>query len=142
MKPSPGHSIRRTLVAIFFALVVLFVIVPVIYEWSGVRQNLEEQFAPIAPTIVARIIRKRPVAPPTPIAIQVIPVRPRNTPTPLPPPPDGINGVSIQRIVFLSDSTREHIRDIYALGQSLGRNPRSVSKVGDSTMVYPPFLAT
>ncbi|HZQ10799.1 MAG TPA: SGNH/GDSL hydrolase family protein [Anaerolineae bacterium] len=142
MKPSPGHSIRRTLVAIFFALVVLFVIVPVIYEWSGVRQNLEEQFAPIAPTIVARIIRKRPVAPPTPIAIQVIPVRPRNTPTPLPPPPDGINGVPIQRIVFLSVSTREHIRDIYALGQSLGRNPRSVSKVGDSTMVYPPFLAT
>jgi hypothetical protein len=42
----------------------------------------------------------------------------------------------------LSDDTRVHIRDIYALGQSLGRNPRAVSKVGDSTMVYPPFLAT
>lgn len=142
MKPSPGHSIRRTLFAIFFALVALLVIAPVLYEWSGVRQNLEEQIAPIAPTIVARIIRKPSVAPPTRLAIEIIPVRPRNTPTPLPPPPAAINGVPIQRIVFLSDTTREHIHDVYALGQSLGRNPRSVSKVGDSTMVYPPFLAT
>ena len=35
---------------------------------------------------------------------------------------------------------RQHLREIYAQGKALGRNPRAFSKIGDSTMVYPPFL--
>ncbi len=41
----------------------------------------------------------------------------------------------------MSDVVRLHVRTIFSDGQSLGRNPRRLSKVGDSTMAYPPFLA-
>lgn len=52
-----------------------------------------------------------------------------------------INGIPLNRIVVMPDAVRQHVREIYAAGQSLGRNPHAFSKVGDSTMVYPPFLA-
>ncbi len=56
-------------------------------------------------------------------------------------PATGINGIPISQIVVLSDAARQRIRQIYVQGQAAGRNPRSFAKVGDSTMVYPPFLA-
>ena len=56
-------------------------------------------------------------------------------------PPGGINGLALSQIVVLPPTTVQHLLQIYAKGQSLGRNPRAFSKVGDSTMVYPPFLA-
>ena len=35
----------------------------------------------------------------------------------------------------------EHLREIYANGQALGRDPHAFAKVGDSTMAWPPLLA-
>lgn len=142
MNPQASYNLRRILVAVFVALFALCVVVPLIYDLAGVRTNLEEF---VAPTMVAEIAKRtrlpRTVTPaveatlsPTSPVTQV----PR---TPL-PTVSALNGVPIQRLVLVSDGAREHIRDIYALGQSLGRNPRAVSKVGDSTMVYPVFLAT
>jgi LysM repeat protein len=55
--------------------------------------------------------------------------------------PARLNGLPLDSIVVLPAAVRQHIRQIYARGQALGRNPRAFSKVGDSTMVYPPFLA-
>ena len=52
-----------------------------------------------------------------------------------------LNGVPIEKIVVLPDAVRRSIAGIYAKGQTLGRNQRAFSKVGDSTMVWPPFLA-
>lgn len=52
-----------------------------------------------------------------------------------------LNGVSLDRILVMTDAVRRNIREIYAKGQALGRNPRAFSKIGDSTMVYPPLLA-
>ncbi len=69
---------------------------------------------------------------------------PRPTPSPrasTPTPSININGISITRIVVLSEAVRRHIHEVFAQGQARGRNPRAFSKVGDSTMVYPPFLA-
>ncbi len=55
--------------------------------------------------------------------------------------PSAINGVPISRVAVIPDAVRAHIREVYARGQTLGRDARAFSKIGDSTMVYPPFLA-
>ncbi len=68
-------------------------------------------------------------APITPVAASHLPV------------PAAVNGVPISRILVLTRETRQNIRKIYSQGQALGRNVRAFSKVGDSTMVWPPFLA-
>jgi hypothetical protein len=52
-----------------------------------------------------------------------------------------LNGVPIAQIIVLPEAVQRNITAIYAKGQTLGRNPRAFSKVGDSTMVWPAFLA-
>ncbi|MBI4670457.1 MAG: hypothetical protein HY741_02145 [Chloroflexi bacterium] len=147
MKFLASYNLHRTLVAILSALVALLVVVPLVYDLAGVRTNLEEY---IAPTQAAERKRKTRVArAPTPTSRDVSATRlytpaPTKIPaTPAPPLPTAaaLNGVPVPRFVFLSDETRAHVRDIFALGQALGRDPRAISKVGDSTMVYPEFLA-
>lgn len=139
MNSHSGFTPRRVLVAVLAALIGLIVIAPLVYELSGVRSNLEER---VVPTFIAKIARKtrKPALPtPTPVPDVAAPVPTRLALSAL---PSSINGVPVERIAFISESAREHIRDIYAQGQMLGRDARAVSKIGDSTMVYPPFLAT
>ena len=57
------------------------------------------------------------------------------------PPPGQVNGVAVEQIVLLPDAVRQHIREVFAHGQSLGNNPRAFSKLGDSTIENPFFLA-
>lgn len=143
MNSSASYNLRRTLVATVISLFAICILIPLLYDLAGVRTNFEEW---IAPTLVAEIARKTRVPrSPTPAA-EISPpstgIPTANIPlTPL-PTVSALNGIPIQRLALISQSTSEHIRDIYALGQSLGRNPRALSKVGDSTMLYPPFLAT
>lgn len=59
----------------------------------------------------------------------------------LPPLPPAVNGVPNDLFVVLPPAVVAHIRDIYARGQALGLNPRAFSKVGDSTIENPFFLA-
>lgn len=138
MKFVPGFNLRRTLLALIGAIVALLIVIPFLYGVAGVRKNLEDR---LAPTRAPQVVRQTPL-PPTAVATQrpVVPPPP-TAPTSLSVPPSTINGIPIQRIVYLSDAARVNIRDIFAQGQEWGRNPRSVSKIGDSTMVYPPFLA-
>lgn len=143
MNSQASYNLRRTVIALFIALFALCVLIPLIYDLAGIRTNLEES---IAPTLVAQITRKTRVPrTASPTAELIVPPTPRS-PTEIPGTPlptvAALNGIPIQRLALISDATREHIRDVYALGQSLGRNPRAISKVGDSTMVYPPFLET
>lgn len=141
MNDQASYNLRRAFVAVFFALVALCVIVPLIYDFAGVRTNLEERVAPTRLAQRTRKTRVPRVATPTSEVSVPLPVAATEIPhTPLPTVP-ALNGVAIQQLVSISDSTREHLRDIYALGQSQGRDPRVFVKVGDSTMVYPPFLA-
>jgi hypothetical protein len=72
----------------------------------------------------------KPTATPVATPTAVVSVRPTGS----------LNGVPISSIVLMPDAVRENIRSIYERGQALGRNPRAFSKVGDSTMVWPPFL--
>ncbi|MGC8780684.1 MAG: hypothetical protein ACP5UQ_07450, partial [Anaerolineae bacterium] len=72
-------------------------------------------------------------------ALRRLPVLPTPTPLPGDAEPHLLNGLPVDMIVVISDETRENVRQIYARGQALGRNPRAFAKVGDSTMLWPPF---
>lgn len=145
MNPSASYNFKRTLVAVAIALFFLCVVLPIFYDLAGVRTNLEER---IVPTLVAESRRKTRIPrTPTPIpGHATLAPLPTDEPTPIPGAPlptvAALNGIPVEKLVLISDAARAHMRDIYALGQSLGRNPRTVSKVGDSTMVWPPFLET
>ena len=143
MNSNTSYHFARVVVAIVSALIALLIVVPLVYDLAGVRTNLEEF---IAPTQVAEMRRKTRVArqttptiePATPVPPQT-PI-PKTPPTPL-PTVAALNGIALKRLLVMSDATRAHVRDIFAQGQTQGRNARAFSKVGDSTMVYPPFLA-
>lgn len=91
----------------------------------------------------------------TPLAspAQAIPLAPNRTPTAVkgvatsarivvvPTPANTLNGIALDRILVLSAAVRQRARQVYGQGQAQGRNPRAFSKVGDSTMVWPPLLA-
>ncbi len=89
----------------------------------------------------------QPTAPPQPAAVAAAPrVAPTATARPAaisaPNSATIINGIAVNRIIVMNNAIRQRIRQIYIKGQAAGRNPRAFAKVGDSTMVYPPFLAT
>lgn len=143
MKFLASYNFHRTLVAILAALVALLVVVPLMYDLAGVRTNLEEYIAPTQAAARKRKTRVARAATPTVPLATSAPASTTIPTTPAPPLPTAaaLNQIPVRSFVFLSDATRAHVRDIFATGQALGRNPRAVSKVGDSTMVYPPFLA-
>ena len=91
-----------------------------------------------APAVVATAL---PTVPPEAVAAarrsQVLP-----TPTPMAngARPQLINGLPIESIVVMPAAVQQNVREIYARGQALGRNSRTFSKVGDSTMLWPLFL--
>jgi LysM repeat protein len=58
----------------------------------------------------------------------------------LPPAPSSVNGVPLDSIAPMPQGVIDHIRYIFAMGQSLGRNPHALSKLGDSTIENPHFL--
>lgn len=58
-----------------------------------------------------------------------------------PPQQVSVNGLAWEKIVVMPPETIARAREIFVVGQSLGRNPRAYSKVGDSTTENPHFLA-
>ncbi len=62
------------------------------------------------------------------------------TPALAPPQPLSVNGVPFDAIVVIPPEVVAHVREIYAAGQALGRNPNAYAKVGDSTIENPHFL--
>jgi hypothetical protein len=58
----------------------------------------------------------------------------------LPPPPDRVNGLPCDSFVVMDSAVIDHMREIFAKGQTLGRNPQAFSKAGDSTIESPYFL--
>lgn len=51
-----------------------------------------------------------------------------------------VNGLTPDQFVILPESVQVHIQEIFAEGQSLGRDPRAFSKIGDSTIIKPQLL--
>jgi hypothetical protein len=78
---------------------------------------------------------------PTPTAT----VTPSPTPTPTStstpsPTPQFINGLSSEEFVVMDERTRLHIREIFSHGQTLGRNPNALSRIGASIIETDQFL--
>ncbi len=100
-------------------------------------------------------------APPTPIPTIAVtdtatapaapsPIPPTNQPTdtpttrlpdtPTPTPEPTLNGIPYSQIIILPDETIQHMQEVYALGQELGRDPHRFSKLGDSIIANADFL--
>ncbi len=62
-----------------------------------------------------------------------------NKPTPA-PPPDRVNDLPFDVFISMDSAVSDHMREIFATGRSLGRNPQAFSKAGDSTIESPYFL--
>lgn len=56
-------------------------------------------------------------------------------PSPTPDPARFVNGVRFEAIARLPEETVGHIREVYAHGQALGRDPHAFSKLGDSAIL-------
>ncbi len=65
---------------------------------------------------------------------------PAPEPTLTPTPPSTLNGVPYSEFIIMDDKTKAHVREIYARGQELGRDPNAFSKLGDSLIANPYFL--
>nr|MBP9503678.1 SGNH/GDSL hydrolase family protein [Promineifilum sp.] len=78
-------------------------------------------------------------ATPTPTATAT----PTETPSPTPTrdPATLVNGVPVEDFIIMPPETQQHVREIFARGQELGRNPHRFSKLGDSTSLTSQYLA-
>jgi LysM repeat protein len=55
--------------------------------------------------------------------------------------PASLHDVPVETFIVMPEAVREHVRAIFAYGQELGRNAHAFSRVGDSTIQNPYFLA-
>jgi len=88
-----------------------------------------------------------PTTLPTPVEITAIPF---SVPTAGPLPldlsilqalaPTALNGIAMDAIVVMPENVMQNVGQIYLVGQALGRDPQSFSKLGDSTIENPHFL--
>jgi hypothetical protein len=111
---------------------------------------------PISPTVNAQVTAEAndDMSPPmrvargtpAPSAAAFRPITPAlatSTPTPKPtlPPVYTVNHLPMETFIVMPGPVKQRVREIYAKGQALGRNPRAFSKMGDSTILWPRFLA-
>jgi hypothetical protein len=105
----------------------------------------DEQTLAAIPTLVRVITATPGPIPNTPLpTVGIVPTQPPTEVAVLAPPadaPNSLNGLALDSIIVMPDSVKAHIREIYALGQSLGNNPHAFSKLGDSTIEAPYFLS-
>lgn len=55
--------------------------------------------------------------------------------------PSALGGIPLEQFIVIPEAVRQNIGVIYARGQALNRNPHAFSKLGDSTIENPHFLA-
>lgn len=115
---------------LLFVILFLFwglVVVGAIRQWRSEKRT---------PTLLASTPFINTPRPSTP--------RPWPTLTPIPtqtPPTLTINGLLPATFIGLSPDVVAHSQQIFRQGQTLGRNPHAYSKVGDSTIQNPHFMA-
>lgn len=91
------------------------------------------------PQTPLRVLRT-PV-PPMSVVVAPAPATSTSTPRPTLPPIYTVNHLPMETFIVMSDAVKQHVREIYAKGQTMGRNPRAFSKLGDSTILWPHLLA-
>lgn len=98
---------------------------------ESTAQPLDTQ-SPIATALI--------IATQLPTATTETPEELLHTATPTLIPSQTVNGLELDAFLIQNERVRENIRSIYAIGQSLGRNPHNFSKLGDSTIENPFFM--
>jgi hypothetical protein len=142
------NFLRRRIVVLIYVLLIM-----VISACSG-QENQPEAAASIQPEPDAETTETEiPAAAtedvPTATATEMPePSTPTLEPTPteaIPPtptvPPVTINGLPAEQFIIMTDETRNHVREIYANGQDLGRDANVFSILGDSLIATPQSLA-
>ncbi len=86
----------------------------------------------VPPTATPTEIPASPTPPPT--------ATPLPTPTPI-PENQMVNGIALNDFLIMPENVAEHVREIYANGKTQQRNPYAFSKIGDSVVLTPHFLA-
>jgi len=94
------------------------------------------------------------VEPTTEPSATAVPPTPTDEPTATPPPTATsipsptpisenqiVNGILLSEFLIMPENVQENVRDIYARGETQLRNPRAFSKIGDSVVLTPHFLA-
>jgi hypothetical protein len=106
-----------------------------------------------SPTSVPPTATAEPTATPLPTATATATLEPTFTPeptataeptaTPAPTLPSTafVNGIAVEQIIVIPEEVEENVRRIYADGRARGRDPYAFSKLGDSLIATPSFLA-
>ena len=126
-----------------FLVLFLFValVAPVITACT--MPGFEPTPTPVPPTATPT---DTPTPTPTPTATNTPTSTPTPTLTPTPAPlsseliPQEINGMPLDAFILMDEEVEANIREIYAKGQEMGRNPNAFSKLGDSLIANPFFL--
>jgi hypothetical protein len=82
-----------------------------------------------------------PSPPPSPTRLPSSTPTLSGSPQPTHVPPKDVNGIGIDQFVIMPPAVQENMRQIYAMGQALGRDAHAYSKIGDSTIENPHFMA-
>jgi len=69
------------------------------------------------------------------------PIPPTDTPLPTPTRNTTISAIPLESFLIMPESVIENSMAIISAGRALGRNPKAYSKVGDSTIENPHFMA-
>jgi len=117
-----------------------FVPTPRVFPATGIG-GARPSPTPAATLTVAPTLTPPPTATASPTAVATPTTPP--SPTPAMPPPLAVvvNGVPFEAIVVMPPEVVARVREIFAAGQALGRNPNAYAKVGDSTTENPHFMA-
>jgi hypothetical protein len=118
-------------------------------EQATAEQSVAEGVEPEATvqqeiTEAATNVPDTPVPPASPTAEATATAEVTATLTPEPTatiPPASINGMPVDQFIIMSDEVRQNVNEIYAQGESLGRNPQGFSILGDSLIATPQSLA-
>lgn len=123
LSPTPTETFTMTLT-------------PSVTLTSTALPTLVPDVPPITATLDPALLPTAMLLPPTWTVEPTLTPSPTSTYT----MPTEVNGVPIDQFVVIPPSVVENIRAIYAAGQALGNNPRSFSRIGDSTIENPFFL--
>lgn len=78
---------------------------------------------------------------PTPTITSTPTRTPSPTPTPTPDPALFVNGLPVDQFIVMPAEVQANVREIFARGQELGRNPHAFSKLGDSVSLTSHYFA-
>lgn len=108
-----------------------------IEELAAVNQRTTTDFLYVGEELLIPTAADQPVPTATAVytdSITYIAYLPEGAPT-------AVNGIPYETVLYIPEKVRQHLLNIYAHGQEIGRNPHAFAKVGDSTVENDHFLS-